>query len=91
MLLDFYEERLNWLEPGREESNDVAVRPADSQHGHDANAQGKTRKARPQVVRQMQDGGKQGKARAKGKSQRGNENKMRQPLVGHQAVEDQSS
>ena len=42
VLLDFYEERLNWLEPGREESNDVSVRPADSQHGHDANTQGKT-------------------------------------------------
>jgi hypothetical protein len=49
-LLDFYEERINWLEPGREASNDVSerlsreVQPADSQHGlgHGANTQGKT-------------------------------------------------
>jgi len=47
VLLDFYEERINWLEPGREESNDVSerlsreVQPADSQHGlgHGANTQ----------------------------------------------------
>lgn len=55
MLLDFYEERINWIEPGRDnprdnvdDSSDVAVRPsrevepADSQHGHGANIQGKT-------------------------------------------------